>query len=87
MRLKNWIQTKYLIIGGVISLAIALGGCVTDGVNPKELICEKADGSKGVFKFVYLSHKDTPGTIRQVTANNGAWVSICGKPGKPPKGL
>jgi hypothetical protein len=43
------------------------------------------------MKFVWLSRKDTPGTTRQVVANNGAWVALCGTPPKydgpkdPPK--
>lgn len=39
------------------------------------------------MKFVWLSRKDTSGTIRQVTHNNGAWVALCGDPGKAPPGL
>lgn len=35
--------------------------------------------------FVWLSHKDTPDTIRQVGANNGAWNAICGTPKRPAK--
>ena len=73
---RNSILIPFLIIGG----AISLGGCATQGQGTKSVTCE-------TVKFVWLSRKDTPGTIRQVTANNGAWVAFCGDPGSSPKGL
>lgn len=76
MRSKNSILTAFLITGFVTSL----GGCATTGEGTKSVTCE-------TVKFVWLSRKDTPGTIRQVTANNGAWVAFCGDPGAAPKGL
>lgn len=76
MRLRNSITILFLTIGG----AISLGGCATTGEGTKQVTCE-------TVKFVWLSRKDTAGTIRQVTANNGAWVAFCGDPGKAPPGL
>jgi hypothetical protein len=35
------------------------------------------------MKFVWLSRKDTAGTISQVAENNAAHVSLCGNPVKP----
>ena len=76
MRLRNLIATAFLL-GGI---AISAGGCVTAGEGVKNVTCE-------TVKFVWLSRKDTPGTIRQVTRNNGSWVALCGDPGKAPPGL
>ncbi len=76
MRSRNSIAIPFLVIGG----AISLGGCATTGEGTKNVTCE-------TVKFVWLSHKDTPGTIRQVTSNNGAWVALCGDPGKAPKAM
>jgi hypothetical protein len=76
MRSRNSMIILSLAIGG----AISLGGCATTGEGTKQVTCE-------TVKFVWLSRKDTPGTIRQVTANNGAWVAFCGDPGKAPPGI
>lgn len=53
-----------------------LAGCQTVGSGTKQVTCE-------TMKFVWLSRKDTAPTVRQVAANNGAWVSLCGNPTKP----
>lgn len=57
-------------------LAVALGGCQTIGSGTSSVTCE-------TMTFVYLSRKDTAGTIKQVVPNNAAWVAACGKPKKP----
>lgn len=75
MLLKNSMKILCLTIGGV-----SLMGCATDGAGTRNVTCESV-------KFVWLSRKDTQGTIRQVTANNGAWVALCGDPGAAPKNL
>jgi hypothetical protein len=74
MRLKSSITIPFLIIGGAISLA----GCATDGQGTKQVTCD-------TMRFVWLSRQDTPGTIRQVTSNNGTWVALCGAPGPAPE--
>lgn len=51
-----------LIISG-----ISLGGCVT--TDTASVTCK-------TISFVYLSHKDTKETQRQVAGNNGALVSL-----------
>ena len=66
----------FLIIGFGISLA----ACQTTGEGTKNVTCE-------TVKFVWLSRKDTPGTVRQVVRNNGVWLALCGDPGKAPAGL
>src|SRR6187455_3414699 len=73
---RNSILIPFLVGG----FAISLGGCATTGEGTKSVTCE-------TVKFVWLSRKDTPGTIRQVTANNGAVVAVCGDPGRAPPGL
>lgn len=57
----------------LIITAGLLAGCQTTGSGSPQVTCE-------TIKFVYLSRRDTAGTIRQVVANNGAWVALCGKP-------
>lgn len=57
----------------LILIAGLVAGCQTTGSGSPQVTCE-------TIRFVYLSHKDTAGTIRQVVANNGAWVALCGKP-------
>lgn len=57
----------------MLSASLMLMGCQTAGSGTKNVTCE-------TMTFVYLSRADTKGTIRQVVANNGAWVSLCGKP-------
>lgn len=73
---RNSMLRLSLIIGSGISLA----ACQTTGEGTKNVTCETT-------KFVWLSRKDTPGTIKQVTHNNGAWVALCGDPGTAPSGL
>ena len=62
----------------MLSSSLMLGGCQTGGSGTKLVMCE-------TMSVVYLSRKDTRDTIRQVVANNGAWVAVCGKPRKPVK--
>ncbi len=60
----------------MLSSSLTLAGCFqTLGSGTKSVTCE-------TMTFVYLSRKDTPGTIKQVAGNNGAWVSLCGNPPK-----
>lgn len=57
-----------------------LGGCpATVGSGTASVTCQ-------TIKFVYLSRKDTPGTIQQVAENNASWISTCGNPPPKPKG-
>lgn len=69
MRCRNSTITTFLILGFAISLA----GCQTTGSGSPQVTCE-------AIKFVYLSRKDTRETIRQVVANNGALIALCGEP-------
>lgn len=59
-----------LLISCVVSLALA--GCVTDGEGTRNVTIE-------TIKIVCLSHKDTAGTVRQVSENNGA-LKVLGAP-------
>lgn len=59
----------------MLCASLMTAACQTDGSGTKLVTCE-------TIKFVWLSHKDTKETIRQVVANNGAWVAICGQPKK-----
>jgi hypothetical protein len=62
----------------MLSASLMLMGCQTTGSATKLVTCE-------TITFVWLSRKDvlTPGTTRQIVANNGAWQAVCGKPKKP----
>ena len=55
-----------------------VAGCQHTGAGTTNVTC-------ATIKFVYLSKKDTPGTIREVALNNAAWISTCGNPPPPPK--
>lgn len=59
----------------MLCASLMLTNCQTTGSGTKQVTCE-------TMKFVRLSHKDTPGTIKQVAGNNGAWVALCGNPPK-----
>lgn len=60
----------------MLSASLMLAACQTDGSGTKLVMCE-------TMSVVYLSRKDTKETQRQVVANNGAWVAVCGNP--PPR--
>lgn len=63
------------------SLIVAAGvvaGCQHTGAGTSNVTC-------ATMKFVYLSKKDTPGTIREVALNNAAWISLCGNPPPAPQ--
>ena len=77
MRLRSSKAIRFLIIGSATSL---LAGCATDGAGTKNVTCE-------AMHFVWLSRQDTAGTIKQVTANNGTWVALCGNPGPAPEAV
>lgn len=64
----------------ITGFAISLGACATTGEGTKNVTCE-------TMHFVWLSRQDTSGTIKQVTANNGAWVALCGNPGPAPEAV
>ena len=59
-----------------LALALPIASCQTAGSGTKSVSCSS-------FNFVWLSRKDTQGTIRQVGANNAAWISLCGNPKRP----
>lgn len=62
----------------MLSAISMLAACQTVGSGTKLVTCE-------TITFVWLSRNDvlTPGTTRQIVANNGAWQAVCGKPKKP----
>jgi hypothetical protein len=55
-----------------------MGGCQTLGGGTRNVTCE-------TIRFVYLSRKDTPDTIKQVVANNGALIGLGCPVGPKPK--
>lgn len=60
----------------LIAIGLVLGGCATNlGAGNSNVTCQ-------TMTFVWLSKKDTPGTIKQVAGNNAAWISTCGNPPK-----
>jgi hypothetical protein len=63
----------------LLAAALVLGACATGpGAGTTNVTCQ-------TMTFVYLSKKDTPGTIKQVALNNASWISTCGNPPAPPK--
>lgn len=64
----------------LILICGVLSGCATTGEGTKNVTCE-------AMHFVWLSRQDTAGTIKQVTANNGTWVALCGNPGPAPEAV
>lgn len=63
----------------MLACGIVLTACQTTGSGTSNVTCS-------TMKFVYLSRKDTPGTITQVAENNAAWISLCGNPPPAKKG-
>lgn len=60
--------------GLMLCVSLMLAGCQqTLGGSTSSVTCE-------TINYVYLSHKDTQTTIRQVVANNGALESLGCKP-------
>ena len=64
---------KAIMAGLMLSASLMMASCQTTGSGTSSVTCD-------TIKFVYLSHKDTKETIRQVVGNNGALVAICGAP-------
>lgn len=62
-------------VGLALCAILSLSACQHTGSGTSSVTCE-------AIRFVYLSRKDTKDTIKQVVANNGAWVAICGDPKK-----
>ncbi len=62
----------------MLSASLMLTNCQTTGGGTKQVTCE-------TIKFVYLSRKDTAGTIKQVVPNNGALLALGCPKGPRPK--
>lgn len=67
-------------ISALIATALMVAGCMHTGpgAGTSNVTCS-------TMEFVYLSKKDTPGTIQKVALNNAAWISLCGNPPPQPK--
>ena len=62
----------------MLCASLMLASCQTVGSGTKNVTCE-------TIRYVYLSRKDTPGTIRQVVPNNGALKALGCPRTAPPK--
>lgn len=66
-------RTSLALLGA--SLVLAACASPNIGAGTRNVTCE-------TMTFVWLSKKDTAGTIKQVAGNNAAWISTCGNPPK-----